>query len=85
VTATLTATAGADTSGPQGTRVPVTWFFRTGVRCCPPLPRTTDQKVGGSSPSERATLTSGNAAGPQNAAILRRLRDSNRDSNRERS
>ena len=59
MTATLTATAAADTSGQQRTPVPVTWFYRTGVHPCPPPPRTTDQKVGGSSPSERASLTSG--------------------------
>ena len=39
------------------------------VQVSPPLPRTTDQKAGGSSPSERASLTSGNAAGSQNPPL----------------
>jgi hypothetical protein len=84
VTATVTATAAADTSGQRGTRVPVTSIDGTGVRSCPPLPTTTDQKAGGSSPSGRATLTSGDASGSHGGAPLRRLRDRNRDSNRRR-
>ena len=45
VTATLTATGGADTSGQRRTPVPVTWFYRAPVRACPSPPRTTDQKA----------------------------------------
>jgi len=83
VTATLTATGIADTSGQRRTPVPVTWFYRTRVRACPPPPTTTDQKVAGSSPVERASLTGGNASESRRGASLRRLRDCNRDSNRE--
>src|SRR6185437_9752231 len=50
MTATLTATAAADTSGQQRTGVPVTWFYRTGVQSCPSPPTTTDQKAGPSGP-----------------------------------
>jgi hypothetical protein len=61
-----------------------TWFFRTGVRSCPPLPTTTDQKAGGSSPSERATLTSRNTRGGDLLTGCGRLNDRNRDCNRRR-
>jgi hypothetical protein len=83
LTATVTATAAMDTNGQQGTSGPVTWFYVTGVRSCPRLPLTTDQKVGGSSPSERASLASGN---PERGDLLTgcgRLNDRNRDCNAE--
>jgi hypothetical protein len=71
LTATLTATAAADTGGLQWTRVPATSRNGAVVRSGPPLPTTTDQKAGGSSPSERATLTSGNTASADSQARRR--------------
>jgi hypothetical protein len=81
VTATVTATVTMDTRGPGWTRVPVTCVYGTPVHCGPLVPLTTDQKVGGSSPSERATLTSRNAASHKSVTLRRSLGDRNRDRN----
>ena len=85
VTATVTATARVDTSGQGRTAVPVTSVDGTGVHRCPWVPTTTDQKAGGSSPSERATLASGNASGYESASPQKVITDRNRDSNAEQS
>ena len=85
MTATLTATGGADTSGQRRTPVPVDLVLPRWS----PLLSVAAQDYGsegwGFESSERASLTSGNAASYRGVTLRRSLRDRNRDCNAERS